>query len=189
MTVATLKPDRAAAVRRALRTLVARHGFHGASMAAIAAEADVATGTAYVHYASKDEVVLAAYLELKQEMGAAAVARVDRDAAAPERFVQLWLGLHRFLAADPDRARFLVQVDASPYAATAHRMAMAIEGDPIMVEAARADLAERLLPLPFEVLYDLGLGPALRLAAADRRLGRGSLVMVAQACWRAISVA
>ncbi|MGZ4707901.1 MAG: TetR/AcrR family transcriptional regulator, partial [Acidimicrobiales bacterium] len=57
--------DRAAAVRAALRTLVARNGFHGASMSAVAAEAGVGTGTAYVHYASKDELVLATYLEVK----------------------------------------------------------------------------------------------------------------------------
>jgi Bacterial regulatory proteins, tetR family len=36
--------DRAAAVRSALRTLVARHGFHGASMSAVASQAGVATG-------------------------------------------------------------------------------------------------------------------------------------------------
>ena len=44
MTVPPL--DRAAAVRSALRTLVARNGFHGASMSAVADEAGVATGTA-----------------------------------------------------------------------------------------------------------------------------------------------
>lgn len=44
--------DRAAAVRNALRTLVARHGLHGASMSAVASEAPVATGTAYTHYAA-----------------------------------------------------------------------------------------------------------------------------------------
>jgi len=59
MTVTSM--DRAAAVRSALRTLVARHGFHGASMSAVAREAGVATGTAYTHYTSKDELVLAAY--------------------------------------------------------------------------------------------------------------------------------
>ena len=60
--------DRAAAVRGALRMLVARDGFHGASMSAVASEAGVATGTAYTHYASKDELVLAAYREAKAQL-------------------------------------------------------------------------------------------------------------------------
>ena len=67
--------DRAAAVRGALRTLVARNGFHGASMSAVASQAGVATGTAYTHYASKDELVLAAYRETKAQLAAAATGR------------------------------------------------------------------------------------------------------------------
>ena len=67
--------DRAAALRQALRTLVARHGLHGASMSAIAKEAGVAQGTAYVHYESKEQLLVAAYLELKREMGTSGVRR------------------------------------------------------------------------------------------------------------------
>jgi TetR/AcrR family transcriptional repressor of multidrug resistance operon len=179
--------DRAAAVRSALRTLVARGGFHGASMAAVAGEAGVATGTAYVHYASKDELVLAAYLEVKRELGAAAVADIGAAARPDERFRRMWHGVYRHLAAEPDRARFLVQVDASPYARTAHARAMAAEDDPIMAEAARPDLAACLASLPVEVLYDLGIGPAVRLASAGEELAPGALDAVADACWRAIT--
>ena len=57
--------DKAAAVRSALRRLVAERGLHGTAMAAVAAEAGVATGTTYVHYRSKDDRLVAAYLELK----------------------------------------------------------------------------------------------------------------------------
>ena len=179
--------DRAAAVRVALRTLVARNGFHGASMSAVAAEAGVGTGTAYVHYASKDELVLATYLEVKRELGEAAVAHVDPDAPAHERFRQRWLGVHRHLSADPDRARFLLQVDSSPFARAAHEMAMATDGDPVMAAAASPDLAAQLVDLPLEVLYDLGLAPAVRLAAGDLELDPAALDRVADACWRAVT--
>ncbi len=67
--------DCTAALRQALRTLVARHGLHGASMSAIAKEAGVAQGTAYVHYESKEQLLVAAYLELKREMGTSGVRR------------------------------------------------------------------------------------------------------------------
>ncbi|MGZ4706234.1 MAG: TetR/AcrR family transcriptional regulator [Acidimicrobiales bacterium] len=180
--------DRAAAVRAALRTLVARNGFHGASMSAVATEAGVATGTAYVHYASKDELVYATYLEVKRELGEAAIVDVDPGASADERFHQLWLGVHRHLSADPDRARFLLQVDSSPFARSAHDRAMAADGDPIMAAAAEPDLAARLVALPIEVLYDLGLAPAVRLAASDLQLDAAALDLLAAACWRAITV-
>ena len=179
--------DRAAAVRRALRSLVAHNGFHGASMAAVAAEAGVATGTAYVHYASKDDLVLAAYLEAKQELGRAAVAGLDPAAPAHERFVAMWLAIHEHLERDPDTARFLVQVEGSPYARPAHELAMAAEDDPLTVQASLADMAAQLAPLPYAVLYDLGIATAVRLVAASVELTSTELLVVAQACWRAVT--
>jgi AcrR family transcriptional regulator len=179
--------DRGAAVRRALRVLVAERGFHGASMSAIAAEAGVATGTAYTHYASKDEVVLAAYFETKAELGAAAVAGLEPGMDAEERFRAIWLASYRHLAANPDHALFLLQVDCSPYREAVH--AAVTEGDdgPLTAEASSPEMAARLLPLPLEVLYELGLAPAVRLAAADARIPADSLDQIAGACWRAIT--
>ena len=174
--------DRAAAVRRALRVLVAQRGFHGASMSAVAAEAGVATGTAYTHYASKSELVLAAYIETKAELAAAATAGLDPAAAPAERFRGIWLATYRHLAANPEHALFLLQVDASPFRAEAHAAAMATEGNPLMEQAAAPDLAEMLLPLPLEVVYELGLGPAVRLAASGTRLTGAELDAVAGAC-------
>ena len=72
--------DRPAAIRRALRNLVAERGFHGASMGAVAKEAGVATGTAYVHYESKEELVYATYLEIKAGLSAAVMTGFDSTA-------------------------------------------------------------------------------------------------------------
>lgn len=181
------RADRAASVRAGLRRLVARHGFHGASMGAVATEAGVATGTAYVHYESKDALVLAAYLESKQRLGAAAIAGVDAAAGPERRFIALWQGAFRHLAGDRDEARFLVQVDASPYAERAHEAAMARDDDPLLRAAEAPDMAALLLPLPVEVLYELGLAPAVHLAARGSELEAGQLELVAGACWRAIT--
>jgi AcrR family transcriptional regulator len=180
--------DRATLVRRALVELVAERGFRGTSMSAVAERAGVATGTAYVHYGSKDELVVAAYREVKLCLGRAAVGGVDEAAPPADRFRALWLGIYDHLAADPVRARFLVQIDASPYAAEAHAAAAGDPDDQLMAAATAPDLAALLVDLPVEVLYDLGLGPAVRLAASGIRLPREGLARVAGACWRAISL-
>jgi AcrR family transcriptional regulator len=178
--------DRAAAVRRALRALVAARGFHGASMSAVAAEAGVATGTAYTHYASKDDLVIAAYLETKAELGAAATAGLPEGGDIADMFRALWLNAYRHLAGRPDHALFLLQVDASPYRAKGHEIAM--EGDdPLIAVAGVREVAELLLPLPLEVIYELGLAPAVRLAAGGEDLSDEQLAAIADACWRAIS--
>jgi AcrR family transcriptional regulator len=184
MTVSSV--NRAAAVRGALRTLVARNGFHGASMSAVARKAGVATGTAYTHYTSKDEVVLAAYVETKAQLGAAATAGLDAGAEAGAQFRSVWLAAYRHLKANPDHARFLLQVEHSPYRSAAHQAAIAA-GDPLAAQAAKPATAARLLSLPLEVIYELGLSPAVRLAAGAAHLTDEQLDEIADACWRAIS--
>jgi AcrR family transcriptional regulator len=185
--VAVEAVDRAAAVRRALRGLVAARGFHGASMSAVAAEAGVATGTAYTHYASKGDLVVAAYLETKAELAEAATTGLPPDAAPPELFRAMWIGAYRHLKANRDHALFLLQVDASPYKAVAHDTALDGDDDRLVAAAAAPAVAERLLPLPLEVLYELGLAPAVRLAASGEDLSDDDLATIADACWRAIS--
>jgi TetR/AcrR family transcriptional repressor of multidrug resistance operon len=180
--------DRAAAVRSALRALVARGGFHGASMSAVASEAGVATGTAYTYYSSKDELILAAYVHTKAELGRAATADVHHGAEPPDRFVAIWLALYRHLAAHRHHAVFLLQVECSPYRERAHAASLAREDDPLLEQARRPDLAARLAPMPVEVIYELGLAPAVRLAAQGSALSEEELLAVARACWRAISV-
>jgi TetR/AcrR family transcriptional repressor of multidrug resistance operon len=177
--------DRAAAVRSALRSLVAERGFHGASMNAVAREAGVATGTAYTHYASKDALVLAAYVEAKAQLAASVIDAVDERVSAEQRFRAIWLGTYRYLAANREHARFLLQLDDSPYRARAHDAIG--EDDPLRAEASSTDFVAELLQLPLEVLYELGLAPALRLAAAGFELSDAQLDAVAAACWRAIS--
>ena len=179
--------DRAAAVRRALRALVAERGFHGASMSAVAAEGGVATGTAYTHYASKDDLVIAAYLETKAELGAAATAGLPEGGDITDMFRALWLNAYRHLAERPDHALFLLQVDASPYRATGHEIAMQGDDDPLIAVAGVPEVAELLLDLPLEVIYELGLAPAVRLAAGGEDLSDEQLAAIADACWRAIS--
>lgn len=179
--------DRAALVRRALVELVAERGLGGASMAAVAERAGVATGTAYVHYRSKNELIIAAYCEVKLELGRAAVGGLDPASEPAERFQTVWLACYRYLAGDPARAAFLVQIDGSPYAPEAHAAAT---GDPeghLVALASAPDLRPLLVDLPPDVLYDLGLGPAVRLAATGTELLDTELEAVAAGCWRAIT--
>ena len=179
--------DRAGAVRQALRALVAQHGFHGASMSAVAAEAGVATGTAYTHYASKDDLVLATYLETKDEWHRAATEGLDASTEPREMFRRMWLSTYEHLAANRDHALFLLQVDCSPYKQPAHDAAMARDGDPLVEAAGGPPFADLIQPLPLEVLSELGLAPAVRLAASGEKLTADQLGAIADACWRAVS--
>ena len=80
-----------------------------------------------------------------------------------------------------------MQVDSSPYARTAHEMALAVADDPLVAEAAAPDLAGLLAPLPLEIIYELGIAPAVRLVAGGVGLDDEGLRAVGDACWRAVT--
>lgn len=179
--------DRAAALRSAMRSVVAERGLHGASMSTVAETAGVAAGTAYVHYESKDDLVLASYLEVKADLGSAVAAAIDSGARPSDRFRQLWCGAYEYFLNDLDAARFLVQFEASPLAGVGHERAMAVADDPLVAEAARDDLADLIIELPPLTLYDLAIGPAVRVVASGEELDADAIELLANACWRAIT--
>ncbi len=182
----TVTIDRPAAIRRALRDLVADRGFHGASMSAVAKAAGVAAGTAYVHYESKEELVVATYLEIKRDLGEEVVAQMDPDAPPRVRYGQMWPAIYRHLRREPERARFLVQMEDSPFYENAHEQLLE-QGDPLVEAATAGDLVDLLAPLPMEVIYPLSMGIAVRLAAAGVELTDEQIEAVVEATWRAVT--
>jgi TetR/AcrR family transcriptional repressor of multidrug resistance operon len=178
--------DRPAAIRIALRNLVAERGFHGASMGAVAKEAEVATGTAYVHYESKEELVYATYLELKGELSAAVLVDFDQTAEPHDQWHHLLTRAYEFLAAQPERARFLTQLEESPYYEEAHSRLLAA-GDPLAELGRSETITDRFVPLPYEVIYALSFGAAVRLVAAGVRLKPEEVDLLVEATWRAVA--
>lgn len=182
----TTRVDRPAAIRRALRDLVAERGFHGASMSAVAKAAGVATGTAYVHYESKEELIYATYLEIKSDLGEDVLSKVDFDAPPAERYGQLWRATYDHMAAEPNRARFLTQLEESPFHEVAFQR-IKEQGDPLMERANDPELVDRLVPLPPELLYSLSIGVAVRLAASGASLADEDLETLIRSTWRAVT--
>ncbi len=178
--------DRPAAIRRALRNLVAERGFHGASMGAVAKAAGVATGTAYVHYQSKEELVYATYLELKAELSAAVLRDFDESAEPYDAWHHILATAYEHLAEEPERARFLTQLEESPYYEEAHARLMAV-GDPLYSAAESEEFARLLVPLPSEVIYALSFGVAVRLIAAGVALKPDEVGLLVDATWRAVT--
>lgn len=164
--------------------LVAEKGIHGTSMAQVAERAGVATGTAYVHYGSKEELLIAAFVEAKVQLGTAATREVDPTTPARDSFGSLWRGFYAHLLHDPALARFLTQIDESPLRKRSHE---ALPDDDPVTDLAAA-LAPHLVDLPLEILFELGLAPAIRLVASETTIDDTQLSAVVDACWRAVSI-
>jgi len=76
------------------------------------------------------------------------------------------------LAADPARARFLSQVEASPYSRRAHELSLS--RDPLL-EASR-DSARYTIDLPMELPWDQAFGRPSGLPARSRQRAAGVII-------------
>ena len=153
-------------------------------MSAVAERAGVAAGTAYVHNEDKDVLLVVTDAEIQAERTAAALAGLDTDEPLEEQFLHVWHNHYRHLAADPARARYIIQVESSPYADEAHRRAMERQGP---LSPATQQWLDQTIDLPLMLVWDLGFGPAIRLAAnTERELDEAGLDTLARACLRAV---
>jgi len=153
-------------------------------MASVAKRAGVATGTAYVHYSSKEEVVFATYLEIKSDLAEAVLEGYREEANPRERWHHVLVKCFEHLGAEPERARFLTQLEESPYYEEA-RARLAHAGDPLSLIAGESDLAGLFVDLPFEVIYSLSLGVVVRLVASGVALKPKELEQLVDSTWRA----
>ncbi len=106
-----------AAIQNATLHLVIRTGFAGLKMADVAKEAQMATGTLYLYYKSKEELINELFVLTKREV-AAAIS--DQKHAAPsffETFRNMWYGYFEFCLQNPEKMLFVEQFLYSGYIA------------------------------------------------------------------------
>ncbi len=89
---------------RAAMGIVARDGMAAATTAAIAHDAQVAEGTLYRHFESKDDLLISAYRHMKHDMFVRAAETIDPSLPPAERLTGAWKAV--FLAYRGDRDAF-----------------------------------------------------------------------------------
>jgi AcrR family transcriptional regulator len=93
-------------VLEAALTLFSERGFHGTSMPEIANEAELATGTIYRHFASKEQLVNVLYQRCKKSLAKALEVVPDRG-ELEARFHVFWWALVAFAREHPRELAFL----------------------------------------------------------------------------------
>jgi AcrR family transcriptional regulator len=96
--------------------IVARDGLAAATTAAIAEATGVAEGTLYRHFESKDDLLIAAYRQMKQEVFVRSAESVDIALPPPERLRQAWKAIYLAYRADKDAFAFGERFAASALA-------------------------------------------------------------------------
>jgi AcrR family transcriptional regulator len=152
---------------RAAAGIVARDGMEAATTAAIAAEAGVAEGTLYRHFDSKDDLLIAAYRQMKQEVFVDAAAGVDVNAPAPERLKRTWKAIYLAYRANRDAfafgQRFAESALAEREGGEAHRAIGRMVSDLRRTGIASGDFKN----LPVDLLANLFLAPISYLLKSE----------------------
>lgn len=95
--------------------LVKEHGFHGTPMSQIATQANVATGTIYHYFSSKDELILELFKYCRLRMSED-IFKADKTTSYKDRFFSIWNRLLQYYIDFGDVFSFFEQFYSSPYA-------------------------------------------------------------------------
>lgn len=111
--------DKKEAIFKSTLSLINQYGFHGTPMSQVAQQANVAIGTIYHHFSSKDELIFALFKYCKEEVSQAIFQEDSLDKDFKHRFFNIWLNFVEFYVDNPDYLGFLDQFYSSPYLQTA----------------------------------------------------------------------
>ena len=108
-------PNKKEAIFRAALSLVLEVGFSGLKISKVARAAKVATGTVYVYFNNKEELINQLYLELKKRSAQDYVKGLEEGQSFEDRFDIVWYNYLQRALEQPEEAAFLEQYYRSPY--------------------------------------------------------------------------
>lgn len=142
--------DRRRAILSAATDVIAEQGL-GAATAAIAKAAGVSNGSLFVYFATKATLFNELYVDLKSEMGAAAVDGLQVEGDPREQVHHMWDQWLRWATSFPQKRRALAQLQVSDeITADSHRIVgAAFGGVADLLQRSRVDGPLREAPLGF----------------------------------------
>lgn len=108
-------------------TIIARQGLHATPMSQIASESNVAIGTIYHYFKSKEELVHALYVDIHRELEDMIFTEEIDMANYASEFSALCLRLFKFFIQNPIKFNFLQQYEHSPFGMETRELSSNIE--------------------------------------------------------------
>nr|WP_290666166.1 TetR/AcrR family transcriptional regulator [Ardenticatena sp.] len=182
--------DKRNAILQATLKLVSQHGFHGTSMAKIAAEAGVSAGIIYHYFKSKDDVMNALYRDIGERLGDTLQRTFDPTQPLETRVRHVLGVLIRYYLDHPLESAFIEQYTRSPYYTPTIEAETRHVYEPVWRTFEEAEAANLLKPLPPSVIQAFTLhvatGLAQRLATGFLTLHDEDVERIVEAAWDAI---
>ena len=107
--------DKIDSIFKSTLLLIKDHGFHGTPMSQIAKHADVAIGTIYHYFPSKDELILALFEYCKKELYSYIFSQIHMEMPYKDQFYTVFKSFCLFHIEQRHISCFLEQFYNSPY--------------------------------------------------------------------------
>ena len=170
--------------------LIVTQGLHATPMSQIAQEANVAAGTIYHYFKSKEEMIHELYHHIHEELeNEIKVDHIDLENYSVE-FSSLCLRIFKFFIQNPMKFNFLQQYEHSPISSQLDVTDERIEF-PIPPDFFRFGIDHDMLKsMPINIMSNLvyhNINALVRLQLADKlTLTRDIIQLVIDGCWNMI---
>lgn len=183
------KSDVRKRLRDAVVAEVTEKGIGATSVAAVVTRAKVSTGTVYLHFKNKDDMLRQVYLEIKTEIHTIMVAaRSEPTSAAMIR--RMWIDMFRFVQTNPNDFLYLEFAGAAHVLTDAQQKQVGAMEDEVadMLQTAIDD--RTLAPLPVSTVIVLLVSPVMMLARMSTLKGipisSDTIDLTFERVWRSI---
>lgn len=96
-------------IRNSALRIVLKTGFYQLKMADVAKDAKIATGTLYIYYKSKEELINDVYLETKNEIANVILNKSNQNETYFLTYKSMWKAYFNFCIKNPEKMLFVEQ--------------------------------------------------------------------------------
>ncbi len=100
---------------RSTLKLIHEFGFHGSPMSKIAKEADVAVGSIYHYFPSKEDLIIELYWYCKEAINKQVFDTLDKESSFEDQFKKIWKNLVDYYLQHVEIFGFMEQFYGSPF--------------------------------------------------------------------------
>ncbi|MCW8329504.1 TetR/AcrR family transcriptional regulator [Photobacterium sp. SDRW27] len=134
--------------------LFVKQGIQATSTASIAKQANVATGTLFHHFASKQLLIITLYTEIKTELGKT-MQHSPQAEDIQTQIRQYWQQALHWAQSHPDKLRFMQQVAHDPQFGISQQQELMATSMAFLVEQIKqAQAQQQLAALPLELVLN-----------------------------------
>jgi AcrR family transcriptional regulator len=135
--------------------LFVKQGFHGTPTSKIAKEAGVANGTLFHYFASKEDLILALYIDIKTRMSEYLNLHADKNVNVSESLRSYYKNSLEWALKNQVEFRFLLQFQSSPYQSKVNHEQLHQQSGALN-DVLKAAIEQQVISdAPFELIYSL----------------------------------